>query len=62
MITSTGYARQPRARLPRGARNIIEFIVTSRKQRAQKQMKTSFSTDASEHNLTKDLAGFSQNF
>ena len=44
MTTSTGCARQPR-----GAQNTIQSIVTSRKQRAQKQMKTSLGTDASEH-------------
>ena len=44
MTTSTGCARQPRARQPRGTQNTIESIVTSWKQWNQTQMKTSLET------------------
>ena len=45
MTTSTGCARQPRARQPRGTQNTIESIVTSWKQWNQTQMKTSLGSE-----------------
>ena len=45
MTTSTGCARLPRARQPRGTQNTIESIATSWKQWNQTQMKTSLGSE-----------------